>query len=221
MALVQRSRGRVAFDGVPTVPGLVYILGGALTSTVSFLDIVLPSQYAWFHLSLMNFGASDPVNDNLCFAWSSNAGTTFIGGAGLTGTYAMTHQQAQWIESVATTETAGFQDSLGYVGGSWPVGAADATGKYFVTADLFPGSATAFAVWNDVVKVELPVSASAANNVAFLSSQTTLDRSSAGIVAAARINLLRLLPYANGDTTPPTGHGLASGGSYALWGFKA
>jgi hypothetical protein len=220
MALVQRSRGRVAFDGVPTVPGLVYISGTTLTATTSFLDIVLPSQYAWFHLTLINFGASDPTNDNLCFAWSSNGGTTFFGGGGPPRTaYSITDTQSSIIETVTSSVTEGFTDSLGYVGG-WPVGFGSATGKYFVEADIFPGDASNVAVWNGFVTIELPVSSSTEGNAAFVQSQVALNRSSTG-PTPARVNLIRLLPYADGDTTPPTGHGLASGGSYALWGFRA
>lgn len=213
MALVQRFRGRQAFDGVPVTPpnALTYIAGGTTTTALSFIDLTLPSIYAWFRLELSNLTCSSPALDAVCITFSSDAGATFITDPSHQDTYQNVDRAFKAVgDTTSDTNTVNL-DHMGYLGG-WVTGPDDESGVVSTILQIYPGTSTRLAYFWERSFTIFPA-ITAASNVYNVISSVALNIAATTPITPARINLIRLAPLDNPHT-------IVAGLSYALWGFK-
>lgn len=219
-ALVQRSRGRAAFDGTPTVPpqGLAYIASGVTTTALTFLDMVLPTGYDWFRLELREVSCTLPVNLAVCMCFSTDGGATFIFDADNFDQY---RNYSHYFGAVATQVSDGGYcdfDYNAYIGG-WMSDDAlgGASGTINSIIDFDPGSSARLASFYEHSFTIWP--ADTVSNVVSVVSSVALNVAATIPIVPARVNLLRFLPYSN-PYDLGSGATINPGFTYGLWGYK-
>lgn len=185
---------------------VVPISGGTIAAPVEYFDVTLPSGYDRFFMSLMNMTVSVEASDYLTLAFSADAGSTFFCDDEEFDTYgyAGIYSNLSGTANVASIDN----DSLMQL-------ALGLNGPNDIDLKIFPGSAT----HSPRVLMERVIDAYAANlsfgtewMLGFLNPTATITP------VYARMNLVRVLPYGDGDM-PPTSGNTITGGSWVLSGI--
>lgn len=195
--------------------GLVAV-GSPLTvdSPLSYIDVLLPSGYVAFKLTAIDFQMD--AGDILAMAFSDDGGATFHFD---TDTYAAYEVQVARISTAETTDTAlsGYKggDSLASLtrssdDGANELGTNDAT-QYGRTVEMtiFPGA----------VGRRASVLSTVGGTTGPNSNGIFVDFSRIYMPTPGVQNMMRLLPYGNGDI-PPTAVFKLTGGTIFLLGLS-
>lgn len=190
------------------ITGSVLLTSGTITTPVEYVDLTLPDGYPFFRLVFPNIIFSIG-NEFLAGAFSTDGGSTFYNDHINFDTYSYAGFSVNGTPAVSPTPTwESPTDSLLEIGayaggGSLP----------YATLDFYPGGAgssfNAIIIangWASSHALSLSFSSSILNPAAVISP------------VLARCNLIRILPYGNGDCNPPTSGETITSGSYFLWG---
>lgn len=179
------------------VGGIVPISAGKVTSPVSFIDLVLPSGYVQFKLNVS--GIQYTSQDTMGIGVSYDAGATFINDTVHSDSYfeqGVTSSQSGLFNLVNTNPLMDINQ------GTQGVGQKPA---YNTVYDIFPGSATDL--------FSLMYLSFARNGTNFLAEFGAQGLNPNATVAPTlgRVNLIRLLPFGNGDIPPTSGETITAG----------
>lgn len=179
------------------------IASGSIISPVEFFDITLPDTYSVFDLVLSGFHFDSL--QSLSLAMSFDGGTTFLNDAVNFDSYQSNGYYAQ----------AGMGGS-----NSNPDSLCDINGSQSTT-DLFSGFARVTIVPGSPIDFAYCISLGFSVNTAdaLLAQYNFIVNPLATVTPTpARTNLVRLLPYGNGDCDPPTSGAVITSGSWTLYG---
>lgn len=188
--------------------GMVHIESGTISTPVDYLDIDLPSGYAFFKLLLVAIELDS--RDILAAAVSLDGGDTFKSDQIEGGTYTVHSLQAEAGDTVSNDAHA---DTLFYLGSSSQTDTEYRPGNYESAID--PGAPNR--TFNVMTRAAYDKETS---NVSILSSDVTgfFNPAATNPVTPARITTMRVVPYGNGDINPPTSGEQFISGSYFLYG---
>lgn len=202
--------GDGTFQSISIPPdGVSVVSSGVISGPVSYLDVPLPSGYSFFNFNFSNFSATS--SDVLAGAVSVNGGSTFFCDHVNGDTYTLTGRGlVQTFGQSGPSDTAfGGKDSLFYISNKAPAsGDILATG----TLSLWPGLSTSLAI------MKSDNFSGYGGNFARFDYLSTLNPSATVTPTPARVNLLRVLPYGNGDI-PPTSTNKLLSGTWSLVGI--
>lgn len=178
---------------------------------VEYVDIPIPSGFDTFYMTV-NCAASN--GDSPSFAFSTDGGTTFLNDQDGFDTYQMSGYGQQTI-------------SDGAPGSSFNLGGSDGNGGSNALAWMFGGFNSGFA--------NLIIVPGSASQLPFLMEDSAgYDGTSmyrVGVISGlnplatipptpARINLIRFMPFGNGDSDPPTSDETLTG-TFNLFGMPS
>lgn len=187
---------------------LVKLASGAITTPVAYFDLALPSGYSAYQLLFGELMLTGGVTGNLAYAFSANGGTTFYndttnGDSYVTGGVA---EQRPYPTSGIADDAWMYSDVLGYLcdylyatsGAIW----------------IIPGKSSTYTIGT-------AVSLGGAHTVVetVMSALNSIDATVP--ITSGSVNLMRVLPYGNGDCNPPTSGQTFASGSYTLLGVSA
>lgn len=189
---------------------MTMISQGKITTPVSYFDVALPSGFIGFRLTMKEITLS--ALDVFCFAFSKDGGSTFYNDTVNFDTYGVIDWYATSTGQGLVPNLANANDSLGYV--SYPdIGAGGA-----ISADIFvdPGRSQQFPPY---MRADCFITQGGFlvrdDCTGFLSPGATISP------AYAPVNLIRFLPFGNGDCDPPTSAETINSGSWTLFGIPA
>lgn len=200
-----------AFKAAMNSYGYVPILSVKADAPVEYVDVSIPSGFDTFYMTV-NCAASD--GDSPSFAFSNDGGTTFLNDEDGFDTY----QMAGYGQQVIDDDTPG---------SSFNLGGSDGIGGSNALAWLFGGFNSGFA--------QLVIVPGSASQLPFVMEDSSgFDGTSLfriGTLSAlnplatipptpARINLIRFMPFGNGDSNPPTS-GETLTGTFNLFGMPS
>ena len=187
------------------------IASGAIASPVEYFDVALPSGYFKFLIQFADFKLST-VN-HMSVAASYDGGTTFAADVTNFDTYGLTQILFAGPDGNTTGLSGGTffnDDSLMNVGLSY-------SDTLDGEIEIFPGGASSMfrmQTWTQESGVLSTVPQRAIDIMAFFLNPGAVVTPSNG-----RANLLRFLPYGNGDCNPPTSGNTITSCSWALFGI--
>lgn len=191
------------------IGGLVPLVFGNIAAPVEYFDVSLPAGYGGFLLRL--YGLTWDNGHPLCGAFSYDGGTTFACDASNFDTYRILHQIVQKVAGNATSgSVVGFGDSVMYFTDETSTDLKPIT----LAADIDPGNASGFPSMTTVTINQKP----GTHNQSVCRSANMLNTAATSAPANGRVNLLRVLPYGNGDADPPTSGAEITAGKYHLFG---
>lgn len=189
--------------------GLVLIDSGTITVPVAFFDVTLPSGYDHFVLRMSSFTLNVSV-DNVSAALSSDGGDTFYCDPVNYDTYGVSYlAQQSPAPTTARGQYSAGDDSLI----DWRM-ASDAV--FDNTSIIWPGDATTTFRMRSIYH---SLSADILN-MAIYDWLSFFNIGATNPPTLARANLIRILPYGNGDCDPPTSGHTITAGTYYLWGQR-
>jgi len=189
--------------------GMLLIDNGTISAPVEFLDISLPSGYFEFTLVFTAFQFS--ANDSLALAVSQDGGSSFINDATNFDSYYCTRISQQ---DTALSARAG-GDSLAYLVSRSQGSSTSALAS--VSASINPGSATCYTSLRSFGQMYQ----STLSNGGLVLDSGVINPDATVSPTLARANLVRILPYGNGDCDPPTSGETIIAGSWSLFGIPA
>lgn len=202
---------------------MVPISSGAVSSPVDYIDVTLPSGYDLFILRHTGFKFS--AADAICAALSSDGGATFHCDTTNFDTYGQIWDQLNLSGGGGFTQFRGGSRSDNSVinSGIMDFPSVSTAGSIHGSMTIYPGNSTRSPTvdWETFFHATdtntAPPEAGAAcldcyRLLGFLNPVATSPPS------LARINLIRLLPYGNGDCAPPTSGETITSGTYHLFG---
>jgi hypothetical protein len=187
--------------------GSVLIASGSISAPTAFVDIDLPSSYNRFLISLADFDlSSDAAFGYLAAGFSADGGSTFYCDTDNFDTYGYTGYSVNGGSLVGSGDIA--QDSLMNL-------SLGLSGPQDIDLLIYPGSASRtlrMVMERSVDGYAVNGSFGLQRTLNFLNPEATLPPT------YARMNLIRLSPYGNGDT-PPTSSERIISGSWFLYGY--
>lgn len=203
-------------NALNSASGLIKISSGTITAPVEYFDVALPDGFLFFKLYIANTVIS--VNDNICGALSIDNGATFL--------YDNVNFRAYSNVSVGGFVNNSANAAFG--GG----GFGDDTFMEFLAVDqnaagyngcgiieIFPGSDHS-SIMVQANTTGLSISGYVGNDLVAAINSYMPNIFAFPTYATARMNLLRILPYGNGDCNPPTSGETITSGSWVLYGVK-
>lgn len=199
------------FDGASwqKTGGSVALSSGVITTPVEFFDIPLPDGFQSFSLRINGFFFS--AIDYLAGAFSSDGGVSFDND---------TLNQDTYFQNFFVV------DSLGLVGPqSMPTGLLSLSTQQFtsdlttlagsVDIEIYPGSSTTIATCYNIRGFN---SQSRTNPQQSFFGGSYYNQDATNSIVAARVDLLRILPFGNGDCDEPTSGTTLNNGYWSLSG---
>lgn len=188
---------------------MVLLTSGTISSPVPYLDMTLPGSYQSFQLMVCALTMSD--RSVLALDFSPDGGTTFYCDPANFDSYSWKE-----IENFFNGDTQVFRaraagDSLLDIDNAPNTGAGLITGQVII----FPGDTDNYAAINGQVSARDPLDDAYTTNVFTYGG---INPAATVPITKARVNLVRILPYGNGDEPPTSGINL-TGGAYFLWGM--
>lgn len=195
--------------------GMPLIGSGKVGSPVEYLDIVLPSGYEIFVLTLSGIVIDSSV-ESICAAMSRDAGVTFLNDFddGF-NTYRSMRQMVFGFVGLAADTTLQNQAADNLI-----VFSGDLTEPgpvtQFARLSIEPGGAASYPVIDFYIRGHK--GSAETDRLHFTNGVATLNPAATIPPSVGRINLLRIQPYGNGSCAPPTSGVLITAGSWFLRG---
>lgn len=206
----QRLLDRLIVALVTQETGMTPISSGKITTPVEYFDVALPSGYYGYLFLGLGIVVSD--EDLLAAAFSPDDGSTFHNDTTNFDTYIQTEVVSEMLANGTRLPPAngGTVDSLFY-----PFFASGGGEPFNTAMFIYPGESGTRA---QVFGLQHMQRTNTPDATPFLTSFLCLT---GAVLATAmgRQNLMRVLPYGNGDAAPPTSGETLSAGSWTLLGL--
>ncbi len=200
------STGGTGATGTGGGGGLALLSSGTITSPVAYFDVALPAGYIQFKLNVS--GVQYSFRDTMGIGVSYDGGATFINDTSHSDSYFEQGMFSAGTDPVTALHNVNALMDINQ--GSQVVGANP---PYDTVYDIFPGSVTETfrlmymsSCWSNVVGSFVEFGTQGLNPNATVPP------------TAGRVNLMRLLPFGNGDIPPTSGETITSG-SWTLFGI--
>lgn len=192
--------------------GTVELTRGKILSPVESIDLPLPEGYLGFELKLFGFWFN--VDESIAFAFSQDHGASFINDSVHTDSYLLSGCAFAGADGSNNTQSR-YPDSLinTFLNVNSQVGVKVCQQGSFSfsvgsSAEVPAGTLLGLGAGDTGSAISPSLFAAAVNLAATV------------VPPLAPVNLLRMLPYGNGDCNPPTSHHTIVAGSYVLLGTK-
>lgn len=189
--------------------GMELLASGTITDPVEYFDLTLPDGYPCFRLVFSDLFLS--ATDYFSFAISYDAGATFVNDIINFDSYQFLQFRRYGNDNEGAVNILDATNGTDALIGMSDLQAPAADIGMSMSLDIFPGSASElmYVVGHSVsFKPDIYYN----SGVIYLSPYATTPP------VKARINLLRFVPYGNGDVDPPTSGETITAGTYFLWG---
>lgn len=189
--------------------GQIVIATGTISSPVAYFDVALPAGYKQFRLNIRGI-RYDVDGDTMEIAVSSDGGTTFVCDTDNGDSY---YEEGVFeafgsLNHVHTTNPLMDINQGRQTPGHNP--------PHVLLLDIFPGSSSE--TFHLLYSTIAASGVTGGNHVYFEVGSQGLNPTATVPPTPARMNMMRILPFGNGDCQPPTSGDNISAGSWALMG---